>query len=58
MKMATLVRVGLGVSRAGLGLMAPGRPGHVNLGRAGGLAHNYVAAMLARAHAVLDAARI
>ena len=59
MKMATLGQAGLRVSRAGLGLPAPGRPGFVDLGHADGLGRtDAVAAMRARASAVLDAARI
>ena len=52
-----LGRTGLVVSRVGLGLAALGRPGYINLGHADDLTHDYdVAAMEARAHAVLDAA--
>jgi aryl-alcohol dehydrogenase-like predicted oxidoreductase len=52
-----LGRTGLVVSPVGLGLAALGRPGYINLGHADDLAHDYdVAAMEARAHAVLDAA--
>lgn len=48
---------GLVVSRIGLGLAALGRPGYINLGHAADLHTDYdVAAMEARAHAVLDAA--
>ena len=48
---------GLTVSRIGLGLAALGRPGYINLGHADDLGHDYdLAAMEARAHAVLDAA--
>jgi aryl-alcohol dehydrogenase-like predicted oxidoreductase len=48
---------GLTVTPLGLGLAALGRPGYINLGHAADLAHEYdVAAMEARAHAVLDAA--
>ncbi len=48
---------GLIVSRLGLGLAALGRPGYINLGHGEDLSHDYdVAAMQARAHAVLDAA--
>jgi aryl-alcohol dehydrogenase-like predicted oxidoreductase len=48
---------GLTVTPLGLGLAALGRPGYINLGHADDLAHDYdVAAMEARAHAVLDAA--
>ena len=47
----------LQVSRLGLGLAALGRPGYINLGHAEDLGRVYdVAAMEARAHAVLDAA--
>jgi aryl-alcohol dehydrogenase-like predicted oxidoreductase len=53
-----LGRTGLVVSRLGLGLAALGRPGYINLGHAADLAGDYdVAAMEARAHSVLDAAR-
>jgi aryl-alcohol dehydrogenase-like predicted oxidoreductase len=45
------------VTRLGLGLAALGRPGYITLGHADDLAGDYaVAAMEARAHAVLDAA--
>lgn len=48
---------GLQVSPIGLGLAALGRPGYINLGHAADLAgETDVAAMEARAHAVLDAA--
>src|SRR5215831_8818071 len=48
---------GLTVTPLGLGLAALGRPGYINLGHAADLAHDYdVAAMEARAHAVLDTA--
>ena len=48
---------GLIVSRFGLGLAALGRPGYINLGHADDLGRDYdIAAMEARAHAVLDAA--
>lgn len=48
---------GLSVTPLGLGLAALGRPGYINLGHAADLAHDYdVAAMEARAHAILDAA--
>ena len=48
---------GLDVSPIGLGLAALGRPGYINLGHAEDLGHDYdVAAMEARAHAVLDRA--
>jgi len=46
------------VSRLGLGLAALGRPGYINLGHSGDLQRDYdAAAMEARCHAVLDAAR-
>jgi len=52
-----LGKTNLHVSPLGLGLAALGRPGYINLGHAGDLAHNYdVAAMAAHTHAVLDAA--
>lgn len=55
--MTTLGQTSLSVSRMGLGLAALGRPGYINLGHAGDLAHVYdVPAMQARAFAVLDAA--
>lgn len=45
------------IDRFGLGLAALGRPGYINLGHAADLGHDYaVAAMQARAYAVLDAA--
>jgi len=48
---------GLTVSPIGLGLAALGRPGYINLGRGADLGgERGVAAMEARAHAVLDAA--
>jgi aryl-alcohol dehydrogenase-like predicted oxidoreductase len=48
---------GLTVTPLGLGLAALGRPGYITLGHAADLAHDYdVAAMEARAHAILDAA--
>src|SRR4051812_42314351 len=48
---------GLVVSRIGLGLAALGRPGYINIGHADDLGKaRAVAAMEARAHAVLDAA--
>jgi aryl-alcohol dehydrogenase-like predicted oxidoreductase len=57
MELRSLGRTGLTVSRLGLGLAALGRPGYINLGHADDLRHDYdVAAMEARAHAVLDAA--
>ena len=47
----------VGRKRLGLGLAALGRPGYINLGHADDLHHDYdMAAMEARAHAVLDAA--
>ncbi|MEO8603848.1 MAG: aldo/keto reductase [bacterium] len=47
----------MSTAQIGLGLAALGRPGYINLGHADDLAHDYaVAAMQARAHAVLDAA--
>jgi aryl-alcohol dehydrogenase-like predicted oxidoreductase len=57
MELRGLGRTGLTVSPLGLGLAALGRPGYINLGHAEDLRHDYdVAAMEARAHAVLDAA--
>jgi aryl-alcohol dehydrogenase-like predicted oxidoreductase len=57
MEVRGLGRTGLTVSRLGLGLAALGRPGYINLGHADDLRRDYdVAAMEARAHAVLDAA--
>jgi aryl-alcohol dehydrogenase-like predicted oxidoreductase len=57
MQFRQLGRTGLTVSRLGLGLAALGRPGYINLGHADDLRHDYdIAAMEARAHAVLDAA--
>lgn len=57
MELTTLGATHLGVSRMGLGLAALGRPGYINLGHAADLQQRYdVAAMQARAHAVLDAA--
>src|SRR6516162_7845028 len=57
MQTTSLGGTGLKVSRLGLGLAALGRPGYINLGHADDLRHDYdVAAMEARAHAVLDAA--
>ena len=48
---------GLTVTPLGLGLAALGRPGYINLGHAVDLDRDYdVAAMEARAHAVLDTA--
>jgi aryl-alcohol dehydrogenase-like predicted oxidoreductase len=58
METRSLGMTGLVVSRLGLGLAALGRPGYINLGHADDLRHDYdVAAMEARTHAVLDAAR-
>jgi aryl-alcohol dehydrogenase-like predicted oxidoreductase len=52
-----LGKTGLTVTPLGVGLAALGRPGYINLDHARDLAHDYdVAAMEARAHAVLDAA--
>jgi aryl-alcohol dehydrogenase-like predicted oxidoreductase len=52
-----LGKIGLAVTRIGLGLAALGRPGYINLGHAADLHGDYdVAAMEGRAHAVLDAA--
>lgn len=57
MQTTTLGATGLAVSRLGLGLAALGRPGYINIGHAVDLRDEYdVAAMEARAHAVLDAA--
>ena len=57
MEMRTLGRTNLAVSRIGLGLAALGRPGYINLGHATDLKSDFdIAAMEARAHAVLDAA--
>ena len=57
MEMRTLGRTSLKVSRIGLGLAALGRPGYINLGHATDLQSDFdIAAMEARAHAVLDAA--
>jgi aryl-alcohol dehydrogenase-like predicted oxidoreductase len=57
MDLRNLGSTGRTVSRLGLGLAALGRPGYINLGHAGDLGHDYaVSAMVARAHAVLDAA--
>ena len=56
--MATLGQTTLEVSPVGLGLAALGRPGYINVGHAEDLgAHRDVAALRARAHEVLDAAR-
>jgi aryl-alcohol dehydrogenase-like predicted oxidoreductase len=53
----SLGTTGFTVTPIGLGLAALGRPGYINLGHAADLAYDYnVAAMEARAHAVLDAA--
>src|SRR5919204_2769956 len=54
--MRTLGATGLPVSPIGLGMAALGRPGYINLGHAGDVGDTGVAAMEARAHAVLDAA--
>jgi aryl-alcohol dehydrogenase-like predicted oxidoreductase len=52
-----LGRSGLRVTRIGLGLAAAGRPGYINVGHRGDLAHGTgVEAMQAAAHALLDAA--
>jgi aryl-alcohol dehydrogenase-like predicted oxidoreductase len=52
-----LGRTNLVVSRIGIGLAALGRPGYINIGHAEDLERHYeVAAMQARAHAVLDTA--
>ena len=57
MDLTTLGATNLLVSRIGIGLAALGRPGYINIGHANDLEQNYaVAAMEARAHAVLDAA--
>jgi aryl-alcohol dehydrogenase-like predicted oxidoreductase len=57
MEMRSLGRTNLAVSRIGLGLAALGRPGYINLGHATDLRSDFdIAAMEARAHAVLDAA--
>ncbi len=57
MEMRTLGRTNLSVSRIGLGLAALGRPAYINLGHATDLQSDFdMAAMEARAHAVLDAA--
>jgi aryl-alcohol dehydrogenase-like predicted oxidoreductase len=57
MDLYQLGRTNLLVSRLGVGLAALGRPGYINLGHAEDLGRDYdVAAMQARAHAVLDAA--
>lgn len=55
--LTTLGRGGPTVSRIGLGLAALGRPGYLNVGHHADLGEDRsVAAMRARAHAVLDAA--
>jgi aryl-alcohol dehydrogenase-like predicted oxidoreductase len=55
MQTRILGRTGMIVSRIGLGLAALGRPGYINIGHADDLgAGRDVAAMEARAHAVLD----
>jgi aryl-alcohol dehydrogenase-like predicted oxidoreductase len=57
MKLNTLGTTRHRVSPIGIGLAALGRPGYINIGHVDDLAKNYeVAAMEARAHAVLDAA--
>jgi aryl-alcohol dehydrogenase-like predicted oxidoreductase len=57
MERRALGESGLAVTRVGLGLAALGRPGYINLGHAADLHADYdIAAMEARAHAVLDAA--
>ena len=57
MRLGTLGRSGLTVSRLGLGLAALGRPGYINLGHRDDLAGaTDVANMERRAHALLDAA--
>jgi aryl-alcohol dehydrogenase-like predicted oxidoreductase len=57
MQTQALGRMGLVVSRIGLGLAALGRPGYITLGHADDLGRHYdVAAMEAHAHGVLDAA--
>ncbi len=57
MKLRTFGSSSLQVSPIGLGLAALGRPGYINLGHAADLAgETDVAAMEARAHAVLDVA--
>jgi len=58
MEQRTLGRAGVAVTRLGIGLAALGRPGYVNVGHAADLGGDTdVAAMEARAHEVLDAAR-
>lgn len=57
MQICSLGATGLTVSRLGLGLAALGRPGYINLGHSGDLAHNYaVTAMAEQTATVLDAA--
>ena len=57
MRLGTLGRSGLSVSRLGIGLAALGRPGYINLGHRDDLAGGTdVANMERRAHALLDAA--
>lgn len=57
MNVRSLGTTGFSVSRIGLGLAALGRPGYINLGHGADLESDYeIAAMQARAHAVLDAA--
>ena len=57
MKLNALGSTHLRVSPIGIGLAALGRPGYINIGHVDDLESNYdVAAMEARAHAVLDAA--
>src|SRR5471032_999510 len=57
MESRPLGATGLSVSRLGLGLAAPGRPGYINIGRAADIGSDRaVAAMEAQAHAVLEAA--
>src|SRR4051812_17874885 len=59
MEMRSLGKTGLQVSRIGLGLAALGRPGYINLGHAADLRSDFdIAAMEARAHAVLDGGAI
>jgi aryl-alcohol dehydrogenase-like predicted oxidoreductase len=57
MDLNTLGSTNLLVSPIGIGLAALGRPGYINIGHADDLEKDYdVAAMEARAHAVLDSA--
>jgi aryl-alcohol dehydrogenase-like predicted oxidoreductase len=57
MKLNTLGSTHHLVSPIGIGLAALGRPGYINIGHVDDLQQNYdIAAMEARAHAVLDAA--